>query len=77
MRSKTYPGEQFDRFNIKAWDSQTSKVTEFDLLKDKMVYEVRTTKLNSARGVDPEDMFKNIKSAYKKKHSDLLALVGE
>lgn|GEM_PF-6576998 len=74
---QNYPGEQFDRFNIKAWDSQTSKVTEFDLLKDKMVYEVRTTKLNSARGVDPEDMFKNIKSAYKKKHSDLLALVGE
>ncbi len=58
---KNYPGEEFDRFNIKAWDSQTGKVTEFDLLKDKMVYEVRTTKLNSARSVDPEDMFKNIK----------------
>lgn len=73
---KNYPGDQFDRFNIKAWDVQTGKITDFDLLKDKMVYEVRTTKLNSARGVDPDDMFKNIKAAYKKKRSDLLSLIG-
>jgi hypothetical protein len=73
---QNYPGNQFDRLNIKAWDSQTGKITEFDLLKDKMVYEVQTTKLNNARGVDPEDMFKNIQAAYKKKRADLLALVG-
>jgi hypothetical protein len=72
-----YPGEQFDRFNIKAWDSQTQKIQDFDLLKDKMVYEVRTTKLNNAREVDPKDMFENICAAYKKKRGDLLSIIGE
>ena len=74
--SRKAPDDIFSKLKIKAINTQSGSLEEFDLLKDKTESEVRTIKLGKTRSIDMNDIFQKMKDVYDERKDELLPLLS-